>query len=296
MEIKPVLAGFAAEISGLDLKKPLDGDTFAALHAAIDEYGVAVFRDQFLEDADLVRFAERFGPLEVPLKRDQYGGVHSQVTMLANTDEDGRVIAADDRHAVYMKGNLLWHTDSSFKPVPCTYSLLAAHEVPATGGNTDFADARACYDDWQGPFGETPKEDLEDLVCEHSIIYSRSLISGDIFTAEEKRQFTPPQQPLVRTHPRTGRKIYYVGSHCSHVIGWPVEKGRALVRELSGFCTRPEHIYSHHWQAGDVVVWDNRTLLHRGRTYDPAERRVMHRATVAGDGPLIAPSRQAPAA
>lgn len=290
MNIKPILDGFAAEISGVDLSRPMSDETFEALHEAIDIHGVAVFRNQFLEDAELVAYAERFGKLEVPLERDQYGGVHKQVTMLANIDDQGNVIGRDDERTVYMQGNLLWHTDSSFKPVPCIYSLLAAQEVPSKGGNTDFADARACYDDWQGPFGATPKEDLEDLVCEHSIIYSRSLISGDIFSDKEKRAFAPPHQPLVRTHPRTGRKIYYVGSHCSHVVGWPVEKGRALVRELSGFCVRPEHIYSHHWQAGDVVVWDNRTVLHRGRTYDPAERRIMHRATVAGDGPLLQPA------
>lgn len=287
MDIKALMDGFAADISGIDLSRPIPDDTFAALHEAIDIHGVAVFRDQFLDDAALVAFAERFGPLEVPLKRDQYGGVHKQVTMLANVDDDGNIVGQEDARAVYMKGNQLWHSDSSFKPVPCTYSLLAAHEVPSKGGNTEFADARACYDDWRGPFGDTAKEDLEDLVCEHSIVYSRSLISGDIFTEREKRDFGAPRQPLVRTHPRTGRKIYYVGSHCSHVVGWPIEKGRALVRELTEFCVRSAHVYSHEWRAGDVVIWDNRSVLHRGRTYDPAERRVMHRATVTGDGPLL---------
>ncbi len=281
MQITSIQRGFAAEISGVDLTRDLDDSTFATVHEAIDTHGVAVFRDQHLTDAPLVAFAERFGPLEVPLKRDQYGGVDPRVTRLANVDDDGNVMPPDGSHAVYMKGNLLWHTDSSFKPVPCTYSLLSAHEVPSSGGETEFADARACYDDWTGPFGETTKQQLEDLVCEHSIIYSRTLISGDIFTDQEKRDLKPPHQPLVRTHPRTGRKIYYVGSHCSHVVGWPVEKGRALVRELTGFCTRPEHIYTHRWRPGDLVIWDNRSVLHRGRTYDPTQRRVMHRATVA---------------
>ncbi len=284
MNIRALKNGFAAEVSGIDLKRPLGDEAFAALQEVIDTHAVAVFREQFLEDAELVAFAERFGPLEVPLARDQYGGVHEKVTMLANVDDGGNLIAQEDAHAVYMKGNQLWHTDSSFKPVPCSYSLLAAHEVPSRGGNTEFADARACYDDWQGPFGDTTKEDLEDLVCEHSIVYSRSLISGDIFSDEEKRAFAPPRQPLVRTHPRTGRKVYYVGSHCSHVVGWPIEDGRALVRELTDFCVRSDHVYSHQWRVGDLVIWDNRSVLHRGLPYDPAERRVMHRATVAGDG------------
>ena len=287
LTINTLMGDFAAEVSGVALTRPMDDDTFQCIHEAVDTHGVAVFRGQFLDDAALITFAEKFGPLEQPLARDQYGGVDSRVTKLANVGDDGNVLAADDKHAVYMKGNLLWHSDSSFKPVPSTYSILAAHEVPDSGGETEFADARACYDDWQGPFGETEKSDLEDLICEHSIIYSRSLISGDIFSDEEKRQFRPPHQPLVRVHPRTGRKIYYVGSHCSHVVGWPLEKGRALVRELSGFCIRSDHIYSHHWRAGDVVIWDNRSVLHRGRRYDPKARRVMHRATVAGDGPLL---------
>lgn len=286
MKIEEIHRGFAAEVSGVDLKQPLAQELFDALHERIDTHGVVAFRGQFLEDSELVAFAERFGPLETPLKRDQYGGVAKQVTMLANIDNDGRIVKPDERHAVYMKGNLLWHSDSSFKPVPSMYSMLAAHEVPSSGGNTEFADARACYDDWQGPFGETDKEDLEELICEHSIIYSRSLISGDIFTDQEKAELAPVQQPLVRVHPRTGRKIYYVGSHCSHVVGWPIEKGRALVRELTGFCTRPEHIYSHKWQPGDVVIWDNRSVLHRGLKYDSAQRRVMHRATVSGTQPL----------
>lgn len=284
--INSLMDGFAAEVSGLDLSSPVTDGEFEAVREAVDVHGVAVFRGQFLDDAALIGFAERFGRLETPLARDQYGGADRRVTKLANVGDDDEVLPPDDRRAIYMKGNLLWHSDSSFKPAPCTYSILAAHETPASGGETEFADARAGYDDWRGPFGETEKDDLEDLICEHSIIYSRSLISGDIFSDQEKREFSPARQPLVRTHPRTGRKIYYVGSHCSHVVGWPVEKGRALVRELTGFCIRPEHVYTHRWRPGDVVIWDNRSVLHRGRTYDPAARRVMHRATVAGDGPL----------
>ncbi|MEM7425588.1 MAG: TauD/TfdA family dioxygenase [Pseudomonadota bacterium] len=287
MEIKPIRDGFAAEVSGIDLTQGISDSAFAVLHEAADTYAVIIARGQHLENEALVAFASRFGPLETPLARDQYGGVHEKITMLANVDDAGQIIQPEARHAIFMKGNLLWHSDSSFKPVPCKYSILSALEVPAAGGQTEFADLRACYDDWEGPFGDIEKDELEDLACEHSIIYSRSLISGDIFTDEEKRAFNPPHQPLVRTHPATGRKVYYVGSHCSHVVGWPVEKGRALVRELSGFAVRPQHIYSHEWQPGDLVIWDNRQVLHRGRTYDPAQRRVMHRATVAGDGPLL---------
>ena len=278
---------FAAEITGVDLNESLTNHQFEIIHNAVDAHGVAIFHNQFIKDDALIAFAERFGPLETPLARDQYGGIDKRITMLSNVGDDGEVMAVEDKHLIFMKGNLLWHSDSSYKPVPSTYSILAAQEVPTLGGETEFADARACYDDWHGPFGETEKDELEDLVCEHSIIYSRSLISGDIFSDEEKAAFSPPHQPLVRFHPRTGRKVYYVGSHCSHVVGWPEEKGRALVREISGFCIRPDHVYSHQWRPGDVVIWDNRSVLHRGRTYDPSSRRVMHRATIAGDGPLL---------
>ena len=287
MKIKTLMKSFVAEISDIDLSQPLDEPGFAALQETIDAHGVAAFRGQFLDDESLVALAERFGTLEIPLKRDQYSGVHKKVTMLSNVGEDGRVMDSDGKQATYMKGNTLWHSDSSFKPVPCTYSLLVAHEVPSEGGNTEFADARACYDDWQGPFDGIAKEALEDLVCEHSLIYSRLTIVGDIFSAAEKDELAPPHQPLVRSHPRTGRKIYYVGSHCSHVVGWPVDKGRALTQALTEFCVRPATVYSHTWQAGDLVIWDNRSVLHRGMAYNPAQRRVMHRATVAGDGPLI---------
>jgi len=159
--------------------------------------------------------------------------------------------------------------------------------VPSEGGNTEFADARACYDDWIEPFDGMAKDELEDLVCEHSLIYSRLTIVGDIFSAAEKDELAPAHQPLVRRHPRTGRKIYYVGSHCSHVVGWPTDKGRVLIQGLNEFCVRPETVYSHTWQAGDLVIWDNRSVLHRGMAYKPTQRRVMYRATVAGDGPLI---------
>ena len=287
MNIESLVVGFAVQISEINVKKPISVESFAVLHEIIDQHAVAVFRHQHVEDAQLVEFAERFGALETPLPFDQYGGVNKKITMLANVDEKGNFLSSEDKHSIYMKGNLLWHSDSSYKSIPAKYSILSAIEVPSSGGETEFADARACYDDWTGPFGKIVKEDLENLICEHSIIYSRSIICGNIFTDDEKKQFSPVHQPLVRTHPETGRKIYYVGSHCSHIVDWPIEKGRALVRELSGFCIRPSNIYSHKWYKGDLVIWDNRSVLHRGRTYDPTERRVMHRATVAGDGPLI---------
>ena len=192
VKVTPIYDGFAAEISGLDLSKPIPDDIFEALHAAIDEAGVVMFRDQVLSDVGLVEFSERLGSTgTAPQVRPVWRGPRERVTMLANVDDEGNLIKLSDKHGIYMKGNLLWHSDSSYKPVPCTYSVLSAKEVPPEGGETEFADMRACYDDWEGPFGDIEKEELEDLVCEHSIIYSRSLISGDIFSPTRRKRKWP---------------------------------------------------------------------------------------------------------
>tara|TARA_Y100001960_G_C14746653_1_gene866017 strand:+ start:469 stop:1224 length:756 start_codon:yes stop_codon:yes gene_type:complete len=246
MKFQTLVAGFAIQVSSINLKKPISRDSFAPLNEKIDQHAVAIFRNQYLKNEQLLEFATTIGPRETPLPFDQYGGVHDKITMLANLDNKGNLLSPNDKHSIYMRGNLPWHSDNSYKHVPAKYALLSALEVPSLGGETEFADARACYDDWQGLFGDIEKEGLESLISEHSIIYSRSMISGNIFTTNEKKKFSPVHQPLVRTHPKTKRKIYYIGSHCSHIVDWPIEKGRALVRKLSGYCIRPEHIYSHN--------------------------------------------------
>ena len=280
--------GFAVTVRGLDLSRPLDDSTFAALREALDRWAVMILPEQNLSDEAQVAFSQRLGPLEAPLARDQYAGVHRQVTRLANVGEGGRVMGENDEHAVYMKGNQLWHIDSTFKPVPARYSLLSGRQVPPEGGETEFADARAAYDAWPDTFDGIAKADLDGLVCEHSIIYSRSLIVGDIFSEAEKKQFAPVRQVLVRTHPATGRKSFYAGSHCSHVAGWPVDKGRALIRAINEWCVQPRFVHVHRWRAGDLVIWDNRSVMHRGRPWDHRHARVMHRTTVSDEVPTVA--------
>jgi alpha-ketoglutarate-dependent 2,4-dichlorophenoxyacetate dioxygenase len=279
---------FAAEVSGVDLRRPLDETSFDAIQNGIDRCGVLVFRGQGLDDAQQLAFSQRFGALETALTRDVYGqDAHPQVTRLSNLDGEGRRLDPGDERVVYTLGNEHWHTDSSFKPVPAKYSLLSAREVPPEGGETEFADARAAYDAWPGS-GSVRKEDLDGLICEHSIIYSRRVISGDIFSEAEKNALPPVRNPLVRTHPATGRRCFYVGSHCSHIVQWPVESGRALIRELNEWIAQERFVYAHRWQAGDLVMWDNRSVLHRGRPFDRARyRRMMHRTTVVGDGPTL---------
>lgn len=272
-----------ARVLEVDLRKPVDAATQAALRRAIDRYGVLVLPQQHIDDEAQVAFSRGFGELETPLDFDQYAGVHRLVTRLANVGGEDRLMAADSHHVTYMKGNLLWHTDSSFKPVPAKYSILHAREIPGAGGETEFADCRDAYDAWVSERRSPPVEALAGLVCEHSIVWSRSLIIGDFFTAEEKAQLPPVEQPLVRVHPATGRSSFYAGAHASHVKGWPLDEGRALIAAINEHCTRRERVYRHRWQAHDLVIWDNRSMLHRGRPHDPAERRVMHRTTVRGD-------------
>jgi len=280
---------FAAEVGGVDLSRPLSEGDFAALQAGIDRCGVLVFRGQRLDDAAQLAFSLRFGPLETALKRDVYGpGAHPQVTRLSNLDDEGRRLPPDDERVVYTLGNEAWHTDSSFKPVPARYSLLSAREVPPEGGDTEFADVRAAYDAWSGSDAGLRKEALAGLVCEHSIVYSRSVITGDLFRPDEKAALPPVRHLLVRTHPATGRRNFYVGSHCSHIVQWPLEQGRALIRALDAWSTQPRFVYAHRWRAGDLAMWDNRSVLHRGRPFDRTRfRRLMHRTTVAGDGPTV---------
>jgi len=240
------------------------------------------FPGQPLDDEQQIAFSLRFGPLETSIRKDRKRRVtRPEISEIANVDEHGRIVDADDERAIYNAGNQLWHSDSSFKRVPAMASLLSAREVPPEGGETEFADMRAAWD----ALSEEKRRGLEGLVAVHDFVYSRGLIGYDQFTEAERVAVPPVQQALVRAHPATGRKALYLGSHASHIIGWPVEEGRRLLRELLEFATQPRFVYRHSWRVNDLGMWDNRCVLHRGRPWDPSYRRVMHRATVAGVGP-----------
>ncbi len=284
MRIEPLDGPLGARVTGVDLGAGLGDAQRTALQAAIDRHAVLVLPGQDIDDEAQVAFSQGFGELEIPLQFDQYAGVHRLVTRLANVDGEGRVMAPDSHHATYMKGNQLWHTDSSFKPVPAKYSILHAREIPQHGGETEFADCRDAYDQWQREGRSPGVDEMQELICEHSIVWSRSLIIGDFFTPEEKAKLPPVPQRLVRAHPATGRRSFYAGAHASHVQGWPLERGRELIAEINTLCAAPGRTYTHRWRTLDLVIWDNRCVQHRGLPYDPAERRVMHRTTVRGDG------------
>ena len=274
---------FAAEITGVYLRD-LDDPTFAQLRDAFDEHSVLVFHDQHLTDDEQIAFTRRFGPLEETTRSiAQNARVAPQIADLSNVDPEGNTFAADDRRMLYHKGNQLWHSDSSFKPVPAMASLLSAREVPPDGGETEYASLRAAWD----ALPRTLQAQLADRVAVHSFAYSRGLIAPGLLLPEQEAALPPVRHRLVRANPANGRQALYLGSHASFIVGMPVDDGRALLRELLAHATRPEFVFQHRWRVGDCVMWDNRAVLHRGRPWDPRHRRVMHRTTVAGDGPTV---------
>ncbi|HEV8226537.1 MAG TPA: TauD/TfdA family dioxygenase [Methylomirabilota bacterium] len=290
--VTPVQGDFVARLTGLDLSRPLDEGDFGQVRDAFHRYAVMVFPEQPLTDAQQIAFSERFGPLEVSLRKDRPRRIDNpRISDISNVDEKDRVFDPDDERAIYNAGNRLWHSDSSFKRVPAMASLLSGREVPPEGGETEYADLRGAWD----ALPADRQRGLEALVAEHSFVYSRGLIGYDQFTDAERAAVPPVPQAVVRTHPATGRKSLYLGSHASRILGRPVEEGRALLRELLEFATQPQFVYRHVWRQHDLVMWDNRCALHRGRPWDERRyRRVMHRTTVAGAGPTAVDGRPIP--
>jgi len=289
-QIHPVFVG---EVSGIDIGRPLAADEVAAVEAGMDRHAVLVFRDQTITDEQQMAFSRNFGPLE-----DARGGTivksedkRLQVGMndVSNLGKDGRPLDRLSRERAFNLGNMLWHSDSSFRAVPAKYSLLSARVVNPVGGNTEFADMRAAYDALDGP----TKALIEDLVCEHSLMYSRGSLGMTDFSAEERAMFRPVRQRLVRTHPVSGRKSLYLSSHAGAIVGMPVAEARILLRDLTEHATQPAFVYVHRWRPWDLVMWDNRQMMHRARRYDESQPRDMRRTTVAGDAPTAA---QVPAA
>ena len=284
--VTPAHPLYAAEVSGADLTRPLDDATFARIAQAFDEYSVLVFHGQALTDEQQMAFSERFGPLETTVrtlgKEDRLG---AHMVDLSNVDEDGKLMDWSDRRMLYQSGNQLWHTDSSFKPVPAHSSALSARVVPSEGGDTQFVSMRVAYD----ALPDDLRRQVDGRIVVHSFGFSRSLIDPGIGT-EIGRDYPPVRHALVRANPRNGKKNLYIGSHAWRIEGLGIDESRILIAKLLELTTRPDRIFSHSWRVGDLVMWDNRCVLHRGRPWDSArEKRVMHRTTVAGDGPTAEP-------
>ena len=281
--IKKLHPLFVAEIGGIDTGQPLDDATFAEIRATLDEYSVLVFHDQSLDDERQIAFSKRFGPLEIAGKANPATG--TPFARQSNLDiNTGTVIPGEDRRMIYQKGNYLWHSDSSFKPMPSLCSLLSARVVPPVGGNTEFATMNAAYD----ALPDDTKHKLDGLVAEHSLIYSReSVAPTGALTAEMKAELPGAWQTMVRENPVNHRKAIYAGAHASHVIGWPVADGRLLLLDLTTHATQAGFVYRHDWRVGDVVIWDNRCTMHRGRPHDELQPRDLRRATTLDTGSTL---------
>jgi alpha-ketoglutarate-dependent 2,4-dichlorophenoxyacetate dioxygenase len=280
--------GFAGEVSGVDVTQPLAGEEVAAIEAGMDRCAVLVFRDQRLTDEQQLAFTRNFGAIEHAegghIAKPHERRLGDGMIDVSNLDATGKTLARDDRHRMFNLGNRLWHSDSSFRAIPAKYSLLSARVIATSGGNTEFADMRAAYD----ALDAATKAEIEDLVCEHSLVYSRGTLGFTALTDEERALFKPVRQRLVRTHPVTGRKSLYLSSHAGGIVGWPVPEARAFLRDLTEHATEPRFVYVHVWRVFDLVIWDNRQTMHRVRRFDEREVRDMRRTTVAGDAPTVA--------
>jgi alpha-ketoglutarate-dependent 2,4-dichlorophenoxyacetate dioxygenase len=283
---------FVGEVAGIDCRRALNADEAAAIEAGMDRYAVLVLREQFITDEEQLAFTRRFGELEVyrspgHVRRRDEQRLGPGMADFPNLDKSGNIMPADDRVWFFKLADRLWHSDSSFRPVPAKYSLLSARVLPSWGGNTEFADMRAAYD----ALDPRTKTEIEDLVCLHSLVYSRAAIGFTELSEEEMAAFRPVRQRLVRAHPVTGRKSLFLSAHAGAIEGWTVPEARMFLRDLMEHATQPGFVYSHPWRPGDLVMWDNRQTMHRARRFDDrSEIRDMRRTTLAGDMPTIEPA------
>ena len=291
IRFKPLHPLFAAEATGLDLRKAPTPELVAQVHAGMNQYAVLVLPGQAIDDDQQLAFAKALGkpeetPALVELKKQRLK--HREMVDISNLDVNGSLLDADDRRRMFNFGNRLWHTDSSFKATPATYSMLHARAIPPEGGETEFADMRAAWD----ALPDRTKAEIEHLVCDHSLIYSRALLGFEAWTEEERKAFAPVPQRLVRRHPGSGRKGLFLAAHIGTVHGWPRPEALSLIRELMEHATQPRFVYRHTWRVNDLVIWDNRCTMHRGRPYDDKRYvRDMRRLTLQD----VAPTLQQPA-
>lgn len=288
ISIKQVGPCFAGEVTGIDLTKPVSDQDVQDIHSGMDEYAVLVFRGQAFTDETQVAFTERLGEIEhsigANLRKPHEYRLPTTFADVSNLDKENNVYTRDDRRRLFGIGNRLWHSDSSFKPLPAKYSLLHARAIPSKGGNTQFADMRAAYD----ALDDETKAEIADLVCRHSQLYSRKSVGFEAFDAEEQARMAPVRQTLVRQHPSTGRTSLYLSSHAGEIEGMPLAEAMLLLKDLTEHATQREYVYTHVWQKHDLVIWDNPRTMHRARPFPEDEPRDMRRTTIVGDEPTIA--------
>jgi len=278
LSFRPLHPVFAAAAEGIDLAQPLDASIAAAIEAGMNRHAVLVFPGQRLDEDSQLAFTRWFGPLDIGRKRAVKTGHrlrHEEMIDISNLDENGTVFDRNHRKILSNMGTRLWHTDSSYKKPAAKFSILSGHAVPPWGGETEFADMRAAYD----ALPEVLKREAEGRFAEHWVHHSRSTLGFEPTAEEIKAAMPPVRWPLVRVHSGSGRKLLYIGAHASHVLGLSLPEGRLLLRDLLEHATQRQFVYQHQWQVGDVVMWDNRAVLHRGCRYDLSFPRDLRRST-----------------
>ncbi len=279
LSLRPLHPLFVAEASGIDLTQPLSDAEVRAVNAAMNEYAVLVWRGQPLDAQQQLRFANSFGPLDIGLKRVFKRPERledERLIDISNVDAQGQVARRDSPKNLSNFANQLWHSDSSFMKPRAAYSMLHSVVNPSWGGQTEFADLRAAHD----ALDARTLAQIAGLSAEHYALHTRLLLGDEAYTDAQKKEIPPATWPLVDTHPGSGRKVLFVGVHARQIVGWPTAEGRMLLLDLLEHATQRPFVYTHEWQVGDTVMWDNRATLHRGRRYDIAERRELRRTTV----------------
>jgi alpha-ketoglutarate-dependent 2,4-dichlorophenoxyacetate dioxygenase len=276
---------FFAEVTGIDLRRPLDAETVGAIVAAMDRYAVCVFPGQDLSDEQQIAFSRNFGELEHSPNYGRTGGQaarlrHSELFDVSNLDEKGDIYDADDNRRMFRIGNQFWHTDSSFLDPRGRYSLLHARIVPPGGADTQFADERAAYD----ALPARMKARIDGLVAEHFFAHLRQQLGFAGYSEAQLKARPPVRHAIVQTHPGSGRKHLYLASHAARIVGMSVPEGRTLLAQLIEFATQREFVHSHKWRVGDLVIWDNRCTMHRATPFDEEHHIRDLRRTTVSDG------------
>ena len=282
--IEPLHAEFGARLTGVDLRPPLAGEVVEEIRQAIDAYSFLWFPEQPFDDDLQLEFTRALGePEENHVSRGREGRIEYFGT-IGNVRGDGTARGNADKHTKFLTGNYMWHSDSSFRETPSFVSIMCAYETPSDGGETLFVSGRTAY----ARLPDEIRATIDPLIVVHDYVFSRSKVGPDAVSPSHAASLPPVRQKLVRTNPRTGAKNYYVGSHAKQVEGWDEADSRTLLDDLLARATGPEHVYSHRWRPGDLVIWDNRCLLHRGAGYDADKhRRYMRQTRVRGPGSTL---------
>jgi taurine dioxygenase len=277
-EVRPLTPKLGARIIGVDLARGVDDALFRSIHQAFLQYQVLLFGTQNLPPGRQVEFARHFGEVQIHVMNQYRADGHPELYRLSNLDENGN---PNGKHPD--KGTLAWHTDGSWRRVTGQATIIYAEVVAGEGGETHFCDMYGAYERLSPEW----KKRIANLRAVHNLDFSRTRRHGeDPMTEAQRREVPPVDHPIVRTHPDTGRKCLFLGDHAEYIAGMDYDEGRALIDELNALAIHPDLTYEHRWTPGELIVWDNRCLMHRATNYDPAvQRRVVRRCTVLGDVP-----------